>query len=136
MDRLNQDQRSRLMRHIGSKDTKPELIVRRVLSRMGYRYRLHAKALPGTPDIVFPSRMKAIFVNGCFWHQHAGCKDACRPNSRIDYWLPKLERNRQRDAENLKELKALGWEALIVWECRLNDEGKLQKRLRRFLDGE
>jgi DNA mismatch endonuclease (patch repair protein) len=134
MDRLSQDQRSLLMRHIGSKDTKPELFVRRLLHRMGYRYRLHAKTLPGTPDIVFPSREKAIFVHGCFWHQHRGCSDAYVPNSRIDYWLPKLERNTERDAETLSKLKALGWKVLTVWECQLIDQGKLQKRFRQFLD--
>lgn len=121
------------MKRIGSKDTKPELVVRRLLHRIGYRYRLHAKTLPGTPDIVFPSRVKVIFVHGCFWHQHPDCGDAYVPMSRIDYWLPKLERNKVRDAENLKNLKALGWKVLTIWECQLADAGKLQKRLQRFL---
>ena len=135
MDRLNQHQRSLLMRRIGSKDTKPELFVRRLLHRMGYRYRLHANSLPGTPDIVFPSRVKVIFVHGCFWHQHPGCRDAYIPNSRVEYWLPKLERNRQRDKENQTNLMALGWKVLIVWECQLADQMKLERRFRAFLDG-
>jgi DNA mismatch endonuclease (patch repair protein) len=100
---------------------------------MGYRYRLHAKTLPGTPDIVFPGRVKAIFVHGCFWHQHPSCRGAYIPNSRIEYWLPKLQRNKERDAENLSELGALGWKVLTIWECQLADQSKLQKRLQRFL---
>jgi DNA mismatch endonuclease (patch repair protein) len=124
------------MRRIGSKDTKPELFVRRLLWQLGYRYRLHVKALPGTPDLLFRSRGKVIFVNGCFWHQHHGCADACVPKTRTDYWLPKLERNKARDVENLQQLKVLGWKVLIIWECQLANQAKLQKRLERFLGGQ
>ena len=133
MDRLTRVQRSLLMSRIRSKDTQPELLVRGLLSWMGYRYRLHVRSLPGTPDIVFHKRGKVVFVHGCFWHQHPNCSDAFIPNSRPEYWLPKLQRNVQRDEENRQELKKLGWHALVVWECETEEVAKLRRRLRRFL---
>ena len=133
MDRLTHAQRSLLMSRIGSKDTGPELLVRGLLYRMGYRYRLHVRSLPGTPDIVFRKRRKVVFVHGCFWHQHPNCRDAFIPNSRPEYWIPKLERNVQRDEENRQKLKELGWQALVVWECETEEVAKLRRRLRRFL---
>ena len=123
------------MRAIKSKDTAPELVVRRMAHRIGYRYRLHVKALPGKPDLVFPSRRKVIFVHGCFWHQHpAGkCADARPPSSNLRYWKPKLARNAARDAEHIITLKANGWSVLVIWDCETKHLRKLATRLRRFL---
>ena len=123
------------MRAIRSAHTKPELIVRKLLHSQGYRYRLHRRDLPGKPDIVFPSRKKIIFVHGCFWHQHESskCQISQKPRSNKNYWLPKLERNKQRDREAQDKLKALGWKVLVLWECEVKFEGKLQKKVNRFL---
>lgn len=124
--------RSALMSRIGGKDTAPELLVRRRLHSLGYRFRLHRRDLPGTPDIVFPSRSKAIFVNGCFWHAH-GCRIGHPPKSRPEFWLPKLERNRAKDARNMRDLRALGWAALTVWQCQTRNLDRLEARLVSFL---
>lgn len=125
--------RSRTMRAVKSKDTKPELIVRRLVHRMGFRFRLHRKDLPGFPDIVFPSRKKIIFVHGCFWHGH-NCKRGNRlPSTNLDYWAAKLARNRQRDEDTLVELRRLGWSTYIVWECQLRELESLRAELLRFL---
>ena len=107
------------MRRITKTDTKPEFAVRRAAHRLGYRFRLHRRDLPGTPDLVFPRLRKVILVHGCFWHQHVGCRLARQPKSRPDYWLPKLERNRKRDAETQAALRELGWDVLVVWECQV-----------------
>lgn len=120
------------MRSVRTSNTGPEWVVRRLLHSHGYRYRLHRKSLPGKPDIVFPSRRKAIFVHGCFWHGH-GCAKGRPPKSRLDYWSPKLEANFARDARNLEELRALGWETLTVWQCETKDPQPLLERLRDFL---
>lgn len=125
--------RRAVMRANKAKDTKPEIAVRRMLHAMGYRFRLHRRDLPGTPDIVFPGRRKAIQVHGCFWHQHEGCRRATLPATRTDVWLPKLARNRRRDAEAEARLRALGWEIATVWECELRDLEGLGARLRNFL---
>lgn len=122
------------MSRIGSRDTSPELIVRRLVHSMGYRYRLHVSALPGKPDLVFPRLKCIIEVRGCFWHQHPGCIDSHTPRTHIEYWLPKLQRNQQRDAENGRKLRILGWRLLVVWECETSDSGRLARRLDRFLD--
>lgn len=124
------------MAAIRSKDTKPELIVRRLVHSLGYRYRLHRKDLPGKPDLVFGPRKKAIFVHGCFWHQHDDpyCLDGRLPKSRPDYWLPKLGRNQQRDKSNQKSLEASGWQVLTIWDCETKDMDSLAKKLRSFLD--
>src|SRR5215472_3891233 len=108
--------RSQMMAAVRSKNTAPEMRVRRLAHSMGYRYRLHRRDLPGTPDLVFPSQKKIIFVHGCFWHQH-GCPGSHMPRSNEAYWAPKLERNRTRDAEHLEALKAAGWRCLVLWEC-------------------
>ena len=123
------------MRAIRSKDMKPEMIVRRLIHGMGYRYRLHRHDLPGRPDLVFPSSKKVIFVNGCFWHQHddADCKLVRKPKSNHDYWLPKLERNVVRDRENWDALKRLGWDVLVVWECLVRKGDELPILLRTFM---
>lgn len=109
------------------------MVVRRLIHAMGYRYRLHAKDLPGKPDLVFRTRRKVIFVHGCFWHRHSACALARLPKSRKEFWLPKLEKNRQRDIKNKQALLNLGWSVLIIWECELGD-AMLETRIRGFLD--
>ena len=121
MDHLTKEKRSLNMRKIGSKNTKPELLVRKLLHRKGIRFRLHAKDLPGKPDISNKSKGFAIFVNGCFWHQHEGCKRANTPKSNKEYWVPKLERNVKRQKENIKSLIELGMKPHIIWECEVKD---------------
>lgn len=120
------------MRSVRTANTGPEWTVRRLLHARGYRYRLHAKALPGKPDIVFSTRRKAIFIHGCFWHGH-GCKKGQPPKSRLDYWGPKLEANKLRDSRNVEQLRDLGWDTLIVWQCETADSEGLSKRLTAFL---
>ena len=126
------EQRSRIMRAVKSRDTAPELAVRRLAHGMGYRFRLHRKDLPGKPDLVFASRRKVIFVHGCFWHLH-DCKNAHIPKSNSDYWVPKLQRNQLRDRNNLAALAAEGWKVLVIWECDLRDCRAIARRLKRFL---
>ena len=122
------------MRRIPAKNTAPEMLVRRRVHGMGFRYRLHVADLPGKPDLVFPRLKRIIEVRGCFWHQHGKCVDSHIPKSRRNYWLPKLKRNQRRDVENLQSLKALGFRVLVVWECEVKKEKPLTARLRRFLD--
>lgn len=124
------------MRKIRSKGMKPEMTVRKIVHALGYRYRLHQKNLPGAPDLVFSSLKKVIFVNGCFWHQHkaSSCKISRIPKSNLDFWLPKLRRTQQRDKEHLKNLKKLGWKALVIWECQLKDTQTMEKKVINFLD--
>lgn len=133
MDKLTPQRRSDNMRAIRSKDTNPERMLRSLAHRLGYRFRLHRKDLPGRPDLVFPGRRKVIFVHGCFWHQHSGCREGRIPGSRVSYWEPKLKRNQMRDAANQARLEEQGWKVLVVWECELKDAGSLAKALRRFL---
>lgn len=125
--------RSDNMRAIRSKDMKPEIFVRASAHALGYRFRLHKRDLPGKPDLVFAGRRKVIFVHGCFWHQHRGCREGRPPKSNVDYWNRKLERNVARDAENLSRLESAGWKVLVVWECETVDKERLCSRLRRFL---
>jgi DNA mismatch endonuclease (patch repair protein) len=134
LDKLSAERRSANMRQIRSKNTAPEILLRRMLHRQGYRFRLHRKELPGKPDIVFPSRRKAIFVHGCFWHQHSGCREGRIPRSRREYWEPKLTRNRQRDDAAQVSLNDQGWQTLVMWECELKDTGAAMKTARRFLE--
>lgn len=125
------------MRRVRAKDSKPELAVRRLVHGMGYRYRLHRRALPGTPDLVFGPRRKVVFVHGCFWHRHPepSCKLARLPKSRLDFWVPKLEGNRQRDVRNIDALKELGWDSLVIWECETTGDSEvLAMKLREFLE--
>lgn len=125
--------RSRTMRAVKGRDTTPELLVRRLLHGMGYRYRLHRSDLPGKPDIVFSSRNKIIFVHGCFWHGH-DCKRGDRmPTTNADYWKTKISRNVERHSKQLKKLTADGWSTLTLWECELKNVKKLKKRLALFL---
>ena len=136
-DRLTPQQRSALMARIKGRDTGPELAVRKLAHALGYRFRLHAKDLPGKPDIVFPRLRRIIMVHGCFWHRHEGCAKASAPKSREDYWQSKFARNMARDADVFIALEVLGWEVLVVWECET--EGVLRKgleaRVRGFLAG-
>jgi len=134
MDRLTPERRHRLMSRVRSKDTQPETIIRRMVFGMGYRYRLHDKRFPGKPDLVFIGRKKAIFVNGCFWHGHIGCRYARTPKSNVSFWKEKIERNRERDRFNLKRLEALGWKVLVVWQCELKDKEALAGTLYEFLE--
>lgn len=122
------------MRTIKSEDSEPELVVRRIAHRMGFRYRLHVASLPGKPDIVFSRLRRIVEVYGCFWHQHAKCVDGRVPKSRQDYWIPKLARNCERDKSNLKTLRAMGWRVMVVWECETANYRKLEQRLARFLN--
>ena len=126
---------SAVMRGNRGRDTKPELTTRRLLFAEGYRYRIHPKDLPGRPDIAFISRKKAILVHGCFWHQHSS--DACRlrshPKSNTGYWSEKLRRNRDRDTANERQLHALGWNVLVIWECETRDLTKVRRRLKAYL---
>ncbi|NOX63106.1 MAG: DNA mismatch endonuclease Vsr [Chloroflexi bacterium] len=134
IDPLTPEQRRRTMSRVRSKDTKPEMRVRRLVHGMGYRYRLHRKDLPGNPDLVFVSRRKVIFVHGCFWHGHDCRAGRKRPKTHQEYWDRKLRRNRERDAENQAKLREMGWDAFIIWECEIKDEEALKQRLVDFLD--
>jgi DNA mismatch endonuclease (patch repair protein) len=122
------------MRAVKGRDTGLEMIVRRLAHGMGYRYRLHRKDLPGKPDLVFPARRKVILVHGCFWHQHDCPRGARSPKSNREYWLPKLRRNKERDAEHQARLREMGWDVLVIWECETKEKDKLAARLRAFLD--
>lgn len=123
------------MSRIRSKDTVPELLVRRAAHALGYRFRLHRKDLPGKPDLVFPRLRSVIFVQGCFWHLHQGCREGRIPRSRREYWEPKLKRNVERDLAALAQLEASGWRVLTIWECEVNDGEALRGRLSAFLTG-
>lgn len=122
VDVVDRQTRSRMMSGIRGKNTKPEMIVRRAVFAAGFRFRLHRKCLPGVPDIVLPGRNVAVFVHGCFWHMHAGCKYAKLPSSRQEFWREKLERNVKRDGENIDALVSLGWRVLVVWECATKEK--------------
>jgi DNA mismatch endonuclease (patch repair protein) len=134
-DTLTPAERSERMGRVRGKDTKPEMVVRRLVHGMGYRYRLHRRDLPGRPDLVFPRFRKVIFVHGCFWHRHPDpeCKLARLPKSRLDFWLPKLEGNRRRDEANQAALLALGWHFLVIWECEIKDAQHLVVKIKNFL---
>ena len=121
---------------VKSTDTKPEMLVRRLVHGMGYGYRLHRRDLPGTPDLAFIGRRAVIFVHGCFWHRHEGCSMARLPKSREDFWTAKLEANRLRDERQQAALRQDGWRVLVVWECETKDAAALRERLCRFLEGE
>ena len=133
MDRLTQEQRSALMASIKGRDTAPELFVRRVATKLGFRYRLHKRDLPGTPDLAFTRLQKAIFVNGCFWHAHK-CQQGRRiPQSHREYWVRKRRRNAARDRSVIRKLVLLGWDVLVLWECELISESTVADRLATFL---
>ena len=131
-DTRTKEQRSRIMKSVGSRDTGPELTVRSLLHRLGYRYRLHRRDLPGRPDIVFPVRRKAIFIHGCFWHGH-DCDKGKLPKSRADYWTVKIKTNQDRDARAIARLEEAGWQTLSIWQCELKRLDAVARVLRKYL---
>ena len=133
MDSISPTRRSENMRRIRSKDTKPEVTVRSLVHRLGYRFRLHRSDLPGRPDLAFPGLRKLIFVHGCFWHQHTSCADGRMPKSRKSYWVPKLRGNTERDKGHRARLQKLGWDVLVIWDCETTNLDKLNAKLRKFL---
>ena len=133
VDKFSREERSRIMSRVKGRDTDPEKKVRSLLQAMGYRFRLNQKSLPGSPDIVLPKYKKTVFVHGCFWHGHKGCRRAARPTSNADFWNRKIEGNIKRDSVKLRELRKLGWKATVVWQCQIRDMRSLEKRLERFL---
>ena len=137
-DFLSPAERSDRMSRIRSKDTQPELALRKVLHRLGLRYRLHGAGLPGKPDLVFPRYKTVVFVHGCFWHQHDCAMGNRMPKSRIEFWREKLQGNKKRDAQNRRQLKAEGWSVLVIWECQTASTkmDRLRARVARFLDGQ
>lgn len=134
VDTLTKKERSKRMSLIRGTGSAPEMKLRRLVHRMGFRYRLHVKELPGKPDLVFPSRRAVIFMHGCFWHRHRGCKLARLPKSKLEFWKPKLEANRKRDIKNQRRLKASGWRVLVVWECELMDTDRVSGIVRELLE--
>ena len=132
-DNLTPQQRRRNMSRVKGRDTKPELLVRSVVHGLGYRFRLHGKGLPGRPDVVLPRHRKVIFVHGCFWHGHAGCRRAARPSTNREFWDRKIDGNVARDASNIRALRRAGWKVLVVWQCATKDRARLEKRLGKFL---
>jgi DNA mismatch endonuclease (patch repair protein) len=128
------ENRSAVMRRVKGRNTTPEMIVRRALTRLGARYRLHRKDLPGSPDVVLPGRRLALFVHGCFWHGHDCARGARVPKQNRDYWLGKVARNRARDAANRQALEGMGWRVETLWECELKDAEALEGRLQALLD--
>lgn len=132
-DTLSPPERSERMSRIRNKNSDPEMKLRRLIHSMGFRYRLHVKGLPGTPDLVFPSRRAIIFMHGCFWHRHEGCKLARLPKSKLDYWQPKLEANKTRDLMQQQQLRDLGWRLLVVWECEMVYTERVATIVRNFL---
>ncbi|MCD6525990.1 MAG: DNA mismatch endonuclease Vsr [Desulfuromonas sp.] len=135
MDVFSQEKRSQIMSHVSGKNTKPEIIVRSLLHRIGYRFRLHRKDLPGKPDIVLTKHKKVIFVHGCFWHSHTACKRAKRPATNKEFWQRKLDKNVKRDKLAVTNLKKLGWDVLVIWTCEVNDTEQLKNKLLLFLEG-
>lgn len=129
MDKLSPAHRSRVMAAVRGKNTTPELKVRKMLHALGFRYRLYRKDLPGQPDIIFPKYRVCIFVHGCFWHQHPGCKRSSRPSSNEEFWTGKLDKNVARDDRNRRALRKLGWRVAVIWECETKDPEHLSKRI-------
>ena len=133
-DVFTAEQRSAVMRKVPGKNSSAEMAVRRLLTRMGLRYRLHRKDLPGSPDVAMPGRKAAVFVHGCFWHGHDCKRGARSPKANADYWTAKIARNRARDAAAVEALTAMGWRPLVVWECELKDEAQVEARVRNLLE--
>jgi DNA mismatch endonuclease (patch repair protein) len=136
VDTLTAEQRSACMRAVRSKDTSPEMRVRKLAHSMGYRYALHSARLPGKPDLVFKKYRSVIFVHGCFWHLHSGCREGRTPNSNQDYWHTKLARNVARDSEHEEALKRAGWRVMVIWECELHKKSPavIREQIRLFLN--
>lgn len=133
MDRLTPERRSWNMSRIRSKGTKPEMLVRSLLHRSGFRFRLHRKDLPGSPDIVLPKYRSVIFVHGCFWHKHEDCKDASIPKSNVVFWKEKIQKNVERDLQAVSALEAAGWNVITIWECEIRDLETMASRLHQLL---
>ena len=134
MDDLTQDQRHLNMSHIRAVENKPETLVRKYLFSQGFRYRKNVSDLPGKPDIVLPKYHTVIFINGCFWHQHPGCRYAVLPKTRQDYWIPKLQKNVERDRINREKLESVGWRVIVIWECELKTKEKRASKLGKLKD--
>jgi DNA mismatch endonuclease (patch repair protein) len=134
MDMFSPAKRSWIMKQVQSQNTKPELLVRSIAHRLGYRFRLYRRDLPGAPDLVFPARSKVVFVHGCFWHGHPCRRGARLPKANADYWQGKISRNKKRDQQHRRKLRKLGWSTLVLWECQLRDQQKIAARLSRFLE--
>ena len=133
MDRFTRSKRSEIMRSIGGKNTQPEILVRSLLHRMGFRFRIHKKELPGKPDVVLSRHKKVVFVNGCFWHGHKHCPRAKLPETRRAFWSSKIEGNIRRDARNVANLRDLGYKSIVVWTCQIKDVEALRAKLERFM---
>lgn len=135
MDIYSKQKRSEIMSLISGKNTKPEIVIRKIAHSLGYRFRLHKKDLPGKPDIVFPKYKKVIFVNGCFWHSHKNCKRSKLPTTNAKFWKEKIEGNKKKDKSNYIRLKKLGWDYMVIWQCEIKDSNKekIEKRLLEFL---
>ena len=133
VDIVNKKRRSENMSRIRSRDTGPELAVRRTAYRMGFRFRLYRRDLPGTPDLTFPRHRLAVFVHGCFWHRHSGCRFAYSPKSRVEFWMKKFKQNVTRDRRNRAALQNLGWRVAVIWECETRDTSIIEDRLRGHL---
>ncbi len=125
--------RSSLMKKVRQRDTKPEMVVRRVAHTLGYRFRVQRRDLPGSPDLVFPARGKAILVHGCFWHRHPGCRYASTPKNNLEFWTDKFARNVERDVRKARELRQLGWDVMAIWECETRNAEALESKLAEFL---
>lgn len=134
MDIVSRAHRSEIMSRIRGRNTKPELVVRRTAHRLGYRFRLHRRDLPGSPDLVFPRPKKVIFVHGCFWHRHDGCRLAYEPKSNVEFWQKKFKSNIERDIRVKGELERMGWDVLTIWECETVDNNLLVSKLQGHLD--
>ncbi len=134
VDVFEEPKRRYIMSRVGSRDTAPEVAVRSIVHRLGYRFRKHRSDLPGNPDIVLTRHRTVIFVHGCFWHGHPGCKRAARPSSNTGFWHAKLDANIRRDRRNQRKLRQMGWKVMVVWQCRLRDKQKLTTRIKRFLE--
>lgn len=134
MDVFSREKRSHIMSRVSGKNTKPELIVRSLLHSMGYRFRLHRSDLPGKPDITLPKFKKVVFVHGCFWHGHKDCRRSKRPTTNKKFWNEKLNKNIERDKVNIKSIKDLGWDSLVVWSCEVSDINQLENKLVSFIE--
>lgn len=135
MDHVSRERRSHIMRLVKTADTKPEIAVRRILHRLGFRFRLHCGTLPGRPDVVLPKWLTIVLIHGCFWHRHAGCPKATTPKTKRRYWIKKFDTNVKRDRRVHAQLEELGWRVCVVWQCELSSPEKLAARLDAFIRG-
>jgi DNA mismatch endonuclease, patch repair protein len=133
-DVFSPEKRSAIMSRVTGRNTKPEIVVRKIVHSLGFRFRLHRKDLPGKPDLVLPRHRKIIFVNGCFWHGHSKCRRSKLPSSNIEFWRAKIARNKSRDLEVTRSLREIGWEILVVWQCEIVQRDHLLSKLHSFLD--